>query len=230
MIRRARRRRRWRVRFLSAAHWLTALCAIVAWWLLGDAGLSLLGRPVVAVAGYVTGILPGVDSEKVAHALPQAFLGMVAVAVIASLWLRWVVNPVWVYWDSVEGDVLFRREQLDMGLASERALAVSLFALTTAISVCVAFWSPTLLQLAVINLRRVQEPTEREDVTRLMTQWPWDRHELLNAGPWAAPIPAIGGAILIATFIFVALIWTSIRSTDQDERMAVEQVLAGDSL
>ena len=214
-IARAQQRRRWRVRFLSLASWLTSLGTVLTWWILGAAGLTIIGRPVVRVAGYLAGILPGVDGQSFARNLPQALLGMVTVAVIASCWFRWVVSPAWQYWDSAEGDVLFRREQMDKAQTGERRVAVFFFALSAAIGLCAAVWSPTLLQQLVVNLKQVVAPLQNDNKTALITHWPWHRESLLHTGLWSLPLPYIAVATLVVAVIFSAAIRASIRANSQ---------------
>jgi hypothetical protein len=214
-IARAQQRRRERVRFLSMARLMSAFGTVIAWWILGASGLTVLGRPVVAVAGYLAGILPGVDGETVAHELPQALLGMVTVAVISSMWVRWVVSPAWQYWDAVEADVLFRRERTDASLTGERRTAVILFALSSAISFCVAVWSPTLLQQFVIDLREVVTPLRSDSQSVVFSRWPWQRDTLLLSGLWGLSLAYIGLAVVVVTLIYSAVIGASIRAHSQ---------------
>lgn len=209
-IARAERRRRWRVSFLTADRWASSVGMAMTWWILGSAGLAFLGRPLVAVVGYLAGILPGVDRQSVERWLPETLLGMVMVAAIASFWYRGVVSPVWRYWDLVEADVLARRERLDSALAGERRVAVALFALTSAMGLCAAVWSPNLVLIAV-DLRKVVQINGRDNILG----WPWQREVLLHTGLWGLPWPYIGIVALVVTVLYAAVIQASIRANSQ---------------
>ena len=180
-IERAQRRRRWRVRFFTADRWGSSVGTVMAWWILGSAGLEVFGKPLVSVISYLLGIFPGVDTESVARALPEAFLGMVAVAAIAFFWYRSVLTPSWQYWNLVEADVLSRREQRATVLGGERSVAVSLFAFASAIGLCAAIWSPNLLQLAIDLPRVLDTPQPRE--------WQWDGPHTALALASRGPVP-----------------------------------------
>lgn len=211
-IEQAQRRRRWRVRFLTADRWMATLGTVVAWWLLGAAGLTIFGRPVTAVLGYFVGILPGLDSESVQRWLPQAALGMVTVATIAYFWYRTVVRAAWRYWDLVEADILARRERDDAALVRERGIAVTLYAFASAIGLCCTLWSPKLLQL-LIDMPVIHPLDRSEDSSGsiLFHQWPWRREGLLSMGLWGVPLPVIAIAIVVVALLYAGLIKATIR-------------------
>jgi hypothetical protein len=166
------------------------------------------------VIGYFAGIFPGVSSQSVERRLPEAVLGMIAVAAISFFWYRSVLSPTWRYWDLVEADVLSRRERQDTALAGERNIAITVFAFASAIGLCSAIWSPSLLQL-VIDLRsalHAPQPGENDSEMVLIQHWPWDREVLLDSGLWSLPVPYIGIAMLVVTFLYAAVIRASIRS------------------
>ncbi|MGI8486611.1 MAG: hypothetical protein ACR2OU_20435, partial [Thermomicrobiales bacterium] len=176
----------------------------------GSAGLKDLGQPLVSVIGYLIGVFPGVDSQSVERQLPEASFGMLAVAAIAFFWYRSVVTPAWQYWDLVEADILSRRERLGTVLAGERSIAVTLFALSSAINLCAAVWSPNLLRLGT-DLQRVL-PTSQLGEHDSILRWPWQREVLLYSGLWSLQWPYIGIATMVVTFLNAAVIQSSIRS------------------
>lgn len=211
-ITRAQHRRRWRVGFLMADRWLTSVGIVAACWILGSAGLTVLGEPVVAVIGYFVGILPGIESQDVEQWLPEALLGVLTVTAIASFWFRCVVTPAWRYWDLVEAEILSRRERVFPALSRERNVAVALFALASATGLCTAVWSPNLLQRA-IDLRRVHSIPDSSGEggwATLLLRWPWQRDVLLHTGPWSLSVPVIGIAILVVTILYAVIIRASI--------------------
>ncbi|MGB3328385.1 MAG: hypothetical protein WBA46_05470, partial [Thermomicrobiales bacterium] len=216
-IGRAQRRRRWRVGFLTADRWLTTLGMVAACWILGSAGLSVLGEPVASVIGYFVGILPGVESQDVERWLPEAMLGIVMVIAIGSFWFRCVVTPIWRYWELVEAEILARRERIAPPLSRERTIAVALFALASATGLGAAFWSPTLLQLA-IDLRSIHPLTDASDATGWVSAvraWPWERDVLLHTGPWGLSVHAIALAILAVGILYAIVIRASIAANSR---------------
>jgi hypothetical protein len=216
-IGRAQRRRRWRVGFLTADRWMSSVGMVVTWWILGSAGLTILGRPLVAVVGYLAGLFPGVDRQSVERWLPETFLGMVVVAAIASFWFRGVLTPAWRYWDQVEADILARRERRDIALVRERRVAATLFAFASAIGLCATVWSPNLLKIA-IDIPRVLPASqlgEQGNWLVLIRRWPWQRDGLLHSGPWGLQWPYIGIATLVVTALYAAVILASIRANSR---------------
>jgi hypothetical protein len=79
---RASHRRRWRVRFLSFAGWMSVIGMVTTWWVLGRAGMEPLGQPVESLLGNVIGVVPGVNAETIKQWLPAWRLGGLVIALI----------------------------------------------------------------------------------------------------------------------------------------------------
>lgn len=216
-IQRAQRRRIWRVGFLTADRWMASVGMVATWWILGAAGLTVIGEPLASVIGYFAGILPGLDSESVQRGLPESVLGMVMVMAIAIFWYRGVLRPAWRYWDTVEAEVLARREHLGRALVSERSIAAALFAFASAIGLCAAIWSPNLVKVAIDLPRVLPNPElgEHDHGIALIAQWPWQRDALLHSGLWGASLPTIGIVTIAVTILLTAVIQASIRANSR---------------
>jgi hypothetical protein len=212
VVARAQGRRRARVYLLTVARWTSVAGMFGTWWVLGETGLTALGKPLESALSWILSILPEVTREAVRGWVSAPLLGAVVVLGITVFWYRTLLVAAWRYWDDVEATWLFQRGMGVNGIAFERRVASLVFAIGSVAGLASAIWSPNLLALADRHLGLVALPSgawHAEGSWRhYLRETPWTRGYLPEFAVWGLSWIWIGVITLSATLVW----WVTIRA------------------